>query len=309
VNLLDRIDQAAAGSDMFDESSEVAPMWFPTDMAVFDFIVKITGFGAVERARPLIGAIVETLDRLAADHLLVDLSRDGEAALERVYPDDPIVISGSVSSSGLFERRITAAARDLLPRGELTIDWCEHDQQREVIAAVNREIERVSRMFRGLSRGLVPARVRLAILNPDVYVSRFGGVRTTDALQSVDLTLDALYTGLAEAGAIAGIDWKNHRHEAERALGGLRVIGDLMPDPAGSSLEGVEVPASADYSDYAGFVDRWVAEDEAALAAADPVDSSFTDFADDRHAALFDAVRDALSVVPSVPGVAGLRLG
>jgi hypothetical protein len=278
-------------------------------MAVFDFTVKIVGFGVAERARPLIGVIVETLDRLAADHLLVDLSRDGEASLDQVYPDDPIVINGSTPACGLFESRITAAARDLLPEGELTINWREHDQKREAVAAVNREIERVSRMFRGLSRGLVPARVRLAILNPDVYVSRFGSAAAGDAQQSVDLTLNALYTALGDAGAVAGVDWKSHRPEAERALGGLRVVPDLKPPTAALSLAGAEGQTSADYTDYAGFVDRWVAEDEAALAAADPVDSSFGDLADDRHAALFDAVRDALSVVPSVPGVAGRSMG
>lgn len=283
-------------------------MWFPTDMAVFDFTVKITGFGVAERARPLIGVIVETLDRLAADHLLVDLSRDGEASLNQVYPNDPIVIRGSTSSRALFEDRIIRAARDLLPEGDLTVNWCEHDQQREATAAVNREIERVSRMFSGLSRGLVPTRVRLAILNPEVYVSRFDDATTIGSQQSVDLTLKAFYTALAEAGAIAGVDWKSHQREAERAFGGLRIVLDSKPPATALSLEQAEIPSSAGYTDYAGFVDRWVAEDEAALAAADPVDSSFGDPADDRHAALFDAVRDALSVVPSAPGVVGLRL-
>lgn len=266
-------------------------MWFPTDMAAFDFAVKITRFDDLTRAHQLVCAIAEALDRVGADHLLVDLNRDGQAVWNELYTSDPITISGSTPMLGVFEDRVMAAARDLVPRAEVTIDWFGHDPDRAAVAAVNREIERVARVFRGFARGSVPARVRLAILDTDAYLSRFGHQHAPDERQRpAELTLNALYNALSDAGTVIGIDWKGNRSEALKAFNGLRVLPPARP--------------STDFVDYTGFVDRWVAADEAELAAADPTDARYAVTEDHLHAALFDAIREALAVVPA-DGVSG----
>lgn len=266
-------------------------MWFPTDMAAFDFAVKITRFEDIARAHQLVCAVAEALDRVGADHLLVDLNRDGQAMWSELYDCDPIVISGSTPMLGVFEDRVLAAARELVPEADVTIDWRGHDPDRAAVCAVNREIERVARVFRGFARGSVPARVRLAILNPDAYLARFGHQHADHERQRpAELTLNALYNALSDAGTVVGIDWKSNPSEALKAFGGLRVLPPARP--------------VTDYVDYTGFVDRWVAADEAELAAADPTDSRYAVTEDHLHAALFDAIREALAVVPAdgVPG-------
>jgi hypothetical protein len=53
--------------------------------------------------------------------------------------------------------------------------------------------------------------------------------------------------------------------------------------------------------DQAGVldIDRWMTADEAEFATAEPVDPRLAAQSDDHlHATLFDAIRDALSVVP-----------
>ncbi len=261
-------------------------MWFPTDMAVFDFTVKIIRFGAAERARPLIGAIAETLDRLGTDHLLADLNRDGLDAWSEIYVTDPIVISGSTPMPGAFEERVLAAARELLPEAEVGIDWDGHNPVLAAVAEANLEVERVARVFGGLGRGAVPARVRLAILNTEAYLDRFGYAHAdADRQHPAELTRNALYNALGEVGAAVGIGWKNDRRDAER------VFGDLRGMP--------ETVRARQSQDYTGFVDRWVAADEAELAAADPTDALYAETEDHLHTALFDAIREALSVVPA----------
>lgn len=261
-------------------------MWFPTGMAVFDFTVKITRFGTPERAHPLVCVIAEALDRLGADHLLADLHREGVTALRGIYTTDPIVITGATSELGALFDRVRAAARELLPDAEVTIDWREHDPAVAAVAAVNREIERVARVFRGLARGAVPQRVRLAVLDTPAYLARYGHLHQADELRSpAELTLNALYRALSDVGAVVGIDWKSNRAVAVEAFNNLRVLPAAAPRAA--------------HPDYTGFVDRWVAADEAELAAADP---GYAGEGGEPHTDLFDAVREVLSAVPAGTG-------
>jgi len=261
-------------------------MWFPSDMAVFDFTVRITRFGVAQRAHPLVRAIAEIFDRLGIDHLLVDLNRDGDMAWSDVYVTDPIVIRGSCSLTCGLDGQVKAAASRLLPDAAVSVEWYARDPGHGRDSSLERDVERVSRMFGGLCRGLVPARVRLAILDPDGYVARHGNGRSRGDLPGVpQLAMLALTEALGEAGARLGIDWSGQRRAVAMALESLRQSIVEVPSCGGCGLDG-RVQGGA-----------WTAVDELEVAAVGPVDPLVAETADHLNAVMFDAIRDALVLV------------
>lgn len=266
-------------------------MWFPSDMAVFDFTVRITRFGGAERARPLIRSIAEIFDRLGIDHLLVDLNRDGEAAWDGVYVADPIAISGSCPLTCGLDGQIREAADRLAPEAEVRVDWYAHDPTRAATSRANREIEHTARIFGGLLRGLVPRRVRLAILAPCTYIAEFGGDGLAGSQQcSAELAFLALRGALGEAGALIGIEWRNDDVAVGAALGRLRALHaarhDVRPRSGATAL-----------------LAQWAAMDELELVATEPIDPLAAETADHLNAVMFDAIRGALDIAPAnLPG-------
>lgn len=258
----------------------VVGMWFPSGMAVLDFTARITRFGSVDRAYPLVQAIAEIFDRLGLDHFLADLNRDGEAAWSCAYILDPITISGSCPLDCGLEGRIAEAAARLLPDADVRVEWFARDVDSASAMNAGRAIERVARMFGPLSRGTVPTRVRLAILSPDAYFVRYGDRAVLDPrkdpseLSYETFYYHVLYDALSDAGAAMGVAWCNDRP------GTIAAFGDLMR----------AAEAHRDHDECHPVENRsrrCVVEDELEFVA---------ETADYLNAAMFEAIRDVLAV-------------
>ena len=256
-------------------------MWFPSTMAVADFTVMITRFDLPGRARPLVRAVAETMDRLGFDHLLVDLNRDGESAWGRVYRRDPIVIDGSGRPFGAFEDQVTTAVREWLPEAEVAVEWREHDRARAAAAETCREIERVSRIFGGLARGEIPQRVRLAILDTESYLAQYGAAHAADERERpAELVVNALCAALADVGPRVGLGWARDRSRLAATFGDLRA----------AVAEGVDPILGVRLADPIGLPDL---TDQ--IVATESVDPLVMESADYLHGAMFDAIREALA--------------
>lgn len=226
-------------------------------MAVRDFTVVVDGFNTPSGARTLVRTVGEIMERFAIDHLLVDLMRDGEQAWAEAFDQAPVVLTGSTRWCVAFEERVRAAAERLVPEAQVSIDWSGHDPVTDDVVAANRSIERVARVFGGIGRGQVPARVRLAILNTDAYVARFGdstgrlAAGRNERERPAKLALHALCDALGEAGASVGIDWKSGLTEAIAASDtvafgtGMRRAAVVPPQFAGI-LAAVEAATAAE---------------------------------------------------------------
>lgn len=256
-------------------------MWFASSMVVADFTVKITGFGLPELARPLLRTIVETMDRLGLDHLLVDLNRDGQDAWSSAYRRDPIMIRGSGLRAEAFGDLIVAAGHALLPEAETTVEWHAHDHVLAEIDATHREIERSSRLFGGLAGGLVPARVRLAILDPESYLEQHGAGAVEEWLRCPEsLPERALRQALGVIGPRVGLPWAGSLAGTPEFLGDLHRLSYGRVDPIFQSRTTERLGAS-DSNDQ--------------IAVTEFVDPLMVECVDYLHAAMFDAIRDALA--------------
>jgi hypothetical protein len=122
----------------------------------------------------------------------------------------------------VLESRVTDALHDVAPGVGVTVDWDAHDSDEAARAAAGRSVYRLARWLVELDGGAVPARVGLALLDPDRYHDTFA----VELDPGVSLAVRAFYDALLDAEAITGVDWKATRTETAEALGQLRILPD-----------------------------------------------------------------------------------
>lgn len=194
-------------------------------MAILDFTITITGAdpGLAAAGRSPLPVVARALRDSGIDHVTAELEHDGSAAgwLHR-YHADPLVLHGSGAYTAELENRVTGALREVAPQVSVVVDWNPHDPDLAARSAAGRSAYRLARRLAALDDGAVPARVGLALVDPDGYHDRFTDMWESDVSLAITACLDAL----VDAQALTGVDWKATRSETVTALGELRILPD-----------------------------------------------------------------------------------
>jgi len=246
-------------------------------VAILDFTITVAGVGP----GLAVPAVARALRESGIEHACVEVDGDAAAAgLLHRWLADRLVLRGSAGYSPDLDTRVAAALGEVAPTAGIAVDWDAHDADLAARSAAGRHVYRLARQLGALDGGAVPARVALALLDPDRYQERF-----TPSDFDVPLAVGAFLDALVDAEAITGVDWKATRAETAEALGPLRIL------PGGSRRIREAVPQ------YDDFVARCVAAESRggpSRAAADPDEGLQYAVVDTVHSALADLGIDLL---------------